>query len=51
MGGGPSALSAAEALRQSGFGGSITMISKEKVKPYDRTMLTKAMYKVSPKGT
>ena len=48
VGGGPSGLSAAEALRQSGFGGKITIISKEKELPYDRTMLTKVVLKSDP---
>lgn len=41
IGGGPAALSAAETLRQAGFEGSITMISKDSVLPYDRTALSK----------
>ena len=41
IGGGPAALSAVETLRQAGFEGSITMISKEASLPYDRTALSK----------
>jgi nitrite reductase/ring-hydroxylating ferredoxin subunit len=41
IGGGPAALSAAETLRQSGFTGEITILSKESYIPYDRTMLSK----------
>jgi len=41
IGGGPAGLSAAETLRQAGFEGEITIISKEKHLPYDRTMLSK----------
>lgn len=48
IGGGPSGLSAAESLRQSGFGGKITILSKEKELPYDRTMLTKVVLKSDP---
>jgi apoptosis-inducing factor 3 len=41
IGGGPAAISAAETLRQSGFEGEITILAKENVFPYDRTMLSK----------
>jgi apoptosis-inducing factor 3 len=41
IGGGPAAISAAETLRQSGFEGDITILAKENVFPYDRTMLSK----------
>lgn len=41
IGGGPSAISAAETLRQSGFEGEIIMVSAEENTPYDRTILTK----------
>ena len=41
IGGGPAALSAAETLRQAGFEGDITILAKEKVLPYDRTILSK----------
>ena len=42
VGGGPAGMAAVESLRQSGFGGKITIISKERHLPYDRTMLTKS---------
>lgn len=42
VGGGPAGLNAAETLRQSNFTGQITVISNEKVLPYDRTGLSKA---------
>lgn len=45
LGAGPAGLSAAQSLRQGGFGGKIVLISKEKVLPYDRTMLTKIVMK------
>ena len=48
IGGGPSGLSAAESLRQSGFGGKIVILSKEKELPYDWTMLTKVVLKADP---
>ena len=41
IGGGPSGLSAAETLRQSGYTGEILILSKEKYVPYDRTILSK----------
>ena len=41
VGGGPSAISAAETLRQAGFEGEITMVLKEQYLPYDRTVLSK----------
>lgn len=41
LGGGPAALSAAETLRQNGFTGEITLISKDKHLPYDRTLISK----------
>jgi len=41
IGGGPAGLSAAEALRQGGYTGEITIISKDKHVPYDRTILSK----------
>lgn len=50
IGAGPTALSAAETLRKSGYKGLIYMISKEKGTyweivelPYDRTLLSKMM--------
>lgn len=44
VGGGPAGLSAAETLRQSGYTGKITVLSKEKHIPYDRTILSKAIF-------
>jgi nitrite reductase/ring-hydroxylating ferredoxin subunit len=41
IGGGPAGLSAAETLRQSGYTGEITILSKDKYVPYDRTILSK----------
>ena len=43
IGGGPAGLNCAETLRQSGFTGQVTMISKEESLPYDRTLLSKAL--------
>ena len=43
VGGGPAGLNCAETLRQSGFSGQITVLSKEDVVPYDRTLLSKAL--------
>ena len=43
LGGGPAGLNCAETLRQSGFSGQITVVSKEKAVPYDRTLLSKAL--------
>ena len=43
VGGGPAGLNCAETLRQSNFTGQITVISREDVIPYDRTLLTKAV--------
>lgn len=50
VGGGPSGLSAAETLRQSGFTGKIVMITNESTLPYDRTVLTKNALKVQASG-
>lgn len=41
LGGGLAALSAAETLRQSGFGGEIIIVTNESDLPYDRTALSK----------
>lgn len=46
LGAGPAALSAAETLRQSGYGGEIVMITNDDALPYDRTILTKNLFKV-----
>lgn len=43
IGGGAAGLNAAETLRQSKFTGKITVISNEKILPYDRTLLSKAL--------
>jgi NADPH-dependent 2,4-dienoyl-CoA reductase/sulfur reductase-like enzyme/nitrite reductase/ring-hydroxylating ferredoxin subunit len=41
IGGGPAANMTAETLRKVGFEGAITMLSRESVLPYDRTVLSK----------
>ncbi|XP_052800272.1 apoptosis-inducing factor 3-like isoform X2 [Mya arenaria] len=43
IGGGPSSVACAETLRQEGFQGDITIISRDKYLPYDRIKLSKAM--------
>ena len=43
IGGGAAGLNCAETLRQSGFSGQITILAKEGVVPYDRTLLSKAL--------
>lgn len=43
IGGGAAGLNCAETLRQSGFTGKITLVSSEKILPYDRTLLTKTL--------
>ena len=43
IGGGPCAQTCAETLRQSSFKGTIVMICKEDILPYDRTRISKAM--------
>jgi len=43
IGAGPAGLICAETLRQDGFTGKIILIGKEKILPYDRTKLSKAM--------
>ena len=43
VGGGPAGLNCAETLRQSNFTGEISVISAEKVLPYDRTLLSKVL--------
>ena len=43
IGGGPAGLNCAETLRQSGFSGQITVLSREDMVPYDRTLLSKAL--------
>lgn len=43
VGGGAAGLNCAETLRQSGFSGRVTIVSKEDLIPYDRTMLSKSM--------
>ena len=48
IGGGPAGLNCAETLRQSGFSGRITVLAKEGVVPYDRTLLSKALPMLEP---
>ena len=43
IGGGAAGASAAETLRQSHFTGEITVISKEDLLPYDRTLLPESL--------
>ncbi|KAK3582946.1 hypothetical protein CHS0354_019953 [Potamilus streckersoni] len=43
IGGGPASVSCVETLRQEGFQGKITLVSKDKYLPYDRIKLSKAM--------
>lgn len=43
VGAGASANAAAEALRREGFDGHITLITSEKDKPYDRTIISKGL--------
>jgi len=43
IGGGPAGLNCAETLRQSGFSGRVTVVSKEDLIPYDRTLISKAL--------
>lgn len=43
VGGGAAGLNCAETLRQSGYTGQITVISREEHLPYDRTLITKAL--------
>lgn len=43
VGGGAAGLNCAETLRQSNYTGEILVISNEKVLPYDRTLLSKAL--------
>lgn len=49
VGGGPSGVSAAETLRQSGYTGRITILSKEAELPYDRTILSKMLFMADAK--
>ena len=48
VGGGLAGTSAADTLRQSGFTGEIIMISAEEFMPYDRSGLTKNLFKIEP---
>jgi len=43
VGGGPAGITCVETLRAEGFAGSIVFFCKEKLLPYDRTKLSKAM--------
>jgi len=43
IGGGPAGLNCAETLRYSGYSGKITLVSNEKLLPYDRTVLSKTL--------
>lgn len=43
IGGGAAGFNCSETLRQSGYTGKITIISAEKILPYDRTLLTKTL--------
>jgi len=43
IGAGAAGLTCAETLRFSGYTGKITLINAEKLMPYDRTLLTKAL--------
>ncbi|XP_003386312.1 PREDICTED: apoptosis-inducing factor 3-like [Amphimedon queenslandica] len=44
VGGGPATVVCAETLRQEGFNGKIILCTREKVLPYDRPKLSKAMH-------
>ncbi|KAL4223457.1 hypothetical protein ACF0H5_016928 [Mactra antiquata] len=43
IGGGPASVACAETLRQEGFKGGVTIVTKDKYIPYDRIKLSKAM--------
>lgn len=49
IGSGPSGLTAAETLRQEGFGGRVILVGKEKHLPYDRPKLSKTMNSTADK--
>ena len=44
IGGGPAGQSCAESLRQAGFEGEITIVTKENYLPYNRTVLSKNIF-------
>lgn len=41
IGGGPASVACAETLRQEGFKGDVTIVTKDKYIPYDRIKLSK----------
>lgn len=43
IGGGPASVTCAETLRQEGFQGDITIVTKDKYIPYDRIKLSKVI--------
>ena len=45
IGGGPASVACAETLRQKGFKGDVTIVTKDKYIPYDRIKLSKVMMK------
>ena len=46
IGGGPASVACAETLRQEGFQGDVTIVTKDKYIPYDRIKLSKVMFKL-----
>ena len=43
IGGGPASVACAETLRQEGYQGDVTIVTKDKYIPYDRIKLSKVM--------